>query len=141
MVTNINQYDELINILHSQNGSTTLKFREKMSKEAFTMTGYYDSLIANYFNKISKDIFPKKKLLSFNLVEKLRYGENPHQEGSIYSKSDFNLKKLHGKQLSYNNYNDIFAALKITKSLPKNLGTTIVKHANPCGVSINKNKQ
>ena len=111
-----------------------------MSKEAFTMTGYYDSLIANYFNKISKDIFPKKKLLSFNLVEKLRYGENPHQEGSIYSKSDFNLKKLHGKQLSYNNYNDIFAALKITKSLPKNLGTTIVKHANPCGVSINKNK-
>ena len=140
VVTNINQYDELINILHRQNGSTTLKFREKMSKEAFTMTGYYDSLIANYFNKISKDIFPKKKLLSFNLVEKLRYGENPHQEGSIYSKSDFNLKKLHGKQLSYNNYNDIFAALKITKSLPKNLGTTIVKHANPCGVSINKNK-
>ena len=70
----------------------------------------------------------------------MRYGENPHQEGSIYSKSDFNLKKLHGKQLSYNNYNDIFAALKITKSLPKNLGTTIVKHANPCGVSINKNK-
>ena len=60
VVTNINQYDELINILHSQNGSTTLKFREKMSKEAFTMTGYYDSLIANYFNKISKDIFPKK---------------------------------------------------------------------------------
>ena len=140
VVTNINQYDELINILHRQNGSTTLEFREKMSKEAFTMTGYYDSLIANYFNKISKDIFPKKKLLSFNLVEKLRYGENPHQEGSIYSKSDFNLKKLHGKQLSYNNYNDIFAALKITKSLPKNLGTTIVKHANPCGVSINKNK-
>ena len=74
VVTNINQYDELINILHRQNGSTTLEFREKMSKEAFTMTGYYDSLIANYFNKISKDIFPKK-LLSFNLVEKLRYGE------------------------------------------------------------------
>ena len=141
VVTNINQYDELINILHNQNGSTTLKnLEKKMSKEAFTMTGYYDSLIANYFNKISKDSFPKKKLLSFNLVEKLRYGENPHQEGSIYSKSDLNLKKLHGKQLSYNNYNDIFAALKITKSLPKNLGTAIVKHANPCGVSINKNK-
>jgi phosphoribosylaminoimidazolecarboxamide formyltransferase/IMP cyclohydrolase len=49
------------------------------------------------------------------------------------------LKQIHGKQLSYNNYNDIFAALSISKSLPKNKGTVIVKHANPCGVSINSN--
>ena len=48
------------------------------------------------------------------------------------------IKQLHGKQLSYNNYNDIFAALTISKSLPKNTGTVIVKHANPCGVSIKK---
>jgi len=45
---------------------------------------------------------------------------------------------MHGKQLSYNNYNDIFSALTISKSLPKNIGTVIIKHANPCGVSINK---
>ena len=50
------------------------------------------------------------------------------------------LKKLHGKQLSYNNYNDIFSALTLSKSLPKNMGTVIVKHANPCGVSSLKNK-
>jgi phosphoribosylaminoimidazolecarboxamide formyltransferase/IMP cyclohydrolase len=50
-----------------------------------------------------------------------------------------NIKQIHGKQLSYNNYNDIFAALTISKSLPKNVGTVIVKHANPCGVSIKKN--
>ena len=49
------------------------------------------------------------------------------------------IKQIHGKQLSYNNYNDIFAALTISKSLPKNTGTVIVKHANPCGVSIKKN--
>jgi phosphoribosylaminoimidazolecarboxamide formyltransferase/IMP cyclohydrolase len=48
------------------------------------------------------------------------------------------LDQIHGKQLSYNNYNDIFSALTISKSLPKNIGTVIIKHANPCGVSINK---
>ena len=45
------------------------------------------------------------------------------------------INQIHGKQLSYNNYNDIFSALTISKSLPKNIGTVIVKHANPCGVS------
>ena len=50
------------------------------------------------------------------------------------------INQLQGKKLSYNNYNDIFSAISISSSLPKNVGTTIVKHANPCGVSINKNK-
>jgi len=72
----------------------------------------------------------------------LRYGENPHQESAIYSKTKkLNIKQIHGKKLSYNNYNDIFSALMISKSLPKNTGTVIVKHTNPCGVSIHKNHQ
>ena len=50
------------------------------------------------------------------------------------------LDKLHGKQLSYNNYNDLYSAISISNSLPKNVGTVIVKHSNPCGVSIEKNK-
>ena len=84
--------------------------------------------------------FQKKKVLHGNLIETLRYGENPHQESGIYSrKLEMDIKQIHGKQLSYNNYNDIFAALTISKSLPKNTGTVIVKHANPCGVSIKKN--
>ena len=79
-------------------------------------------------------------MLYGNLIETLRYGENPHQESGIYSrKSEMDIKQIHGKQLGYNNYNDIFAALTISKSLPKNVGTVIVKHANPCGVSIKKN--
>jgi len=58
---------------------------------------------------------------------------------AIYSKnSSLKINQIHGKQLSYNNYSDIFSALTISKSLPKNIGTVIVKHANPCGVSVNK---
>ena len=69
----------------------------------------------------------------------MRYGENPHQQAAIYSKTqNLNIKQVHGKQLSYNNYNDIFTALTISKTLPKKIGTVIIKHANPCGVSINK---
>ena len=141
VITNFNQYNELINELKKYNGSTSSQFREKMSREAFSETSYYDALITNYFNKISKNKFPNKKLIFGNLVEKLRYGENPHQEGAIYSSSKkLKIHKLNGKQLSYNNFNDIFSALLISKSLPTNTGTAIVKHANPCGVSIHKNK-
>ena len=139
VITSSEQYDELIVELNKFKGSTSLEFREKLSRIAFTETAYYDSVISDYFNKITNTNFPKKKVLYGNLIETLRYGENPHQESAIYSKkSEMDIKQIHGKQLSYNNYNDIFSALAISKSLPKNTGTVIVKHANPCGVSINK---
>ncbi len=140
IITSNNQYSELINELKKYNGSTTLQFRKRMAQRAFSETAYYESLISNYFNKSSKINFPEKKTIHSNLIEKLRYGENPHQESAIYSQNpEFKINKIHGKQLSYNNYNDIFYALTISKSLPKNTGTVIVKHANPCGVSIHKN--
>jgi phosphoribosylaminoimidazolecarboxamide formyltransferase/IMP cyclohydrolase len=140
VITSPNQYFELIDELNKHKGSTSLKFREKQSSIAFTETAYYDSIISNYFNSFDKKSFPEKKVFHINLIEKLRYGENPHQFSAIYSKNpNMDLKQIHGKQLSYNNYNDIFAALSISKSLPKNKGTVIVKHANPCGVSINSN--
>jgi phosphoribosylaminoimidazolecarboxamide formyltransferase/IMP cyclohydrolase len=139
VITSNSQYEELINELTRLNGSTSLEFRQKMSRTAFTETAYYDALISNYFNKITNNHFPEKKIISGNLVEKLRYGENPHQESAIYSKTkSLDITQLHGKQLSYNNYNDIFAALTISKSLPKNTGVVIIKHANPCGVSALK---
>ena len=140
IITSPNQYSELISQLKSYKGSTTLEFRKKMSQEAFSETAYYDSVISNYFSKISKIHFPQKKIIHGNLIEKLRYGENPHQESAIYSEgSNLQINKIHGKKLSYNNYNDIFSALEISKSLPKNTGTVIVKHANPCGVSVHRN--
>ena len=140
VITSPNQYDELINELKLNKGSTTLNFREKLSRLAFTETAYYDTTISNYFNDKANILLPEKKIFHGNLISTLRYGENPHQIGAIYSRDlDNNLKQIHGKQLSYNNYNDIFAAINISKSFPKNVGTVIVKHANPCGASINKN--
>ena len=140
VITSSDQYRELIEELKKNKGSTSLEFREKLSRKAFTETAYYDSVISDYFNKKNNIIFPKKNVFHANLIETLRYGENPHQESAIYSKnSSLKINQIHGKQLSYNNYNDIFSALTISKSLPKNTGTVIVKHANPCGVSINKN--
>ncbi len=140
VITSYIQYSELISEIEKNKGSTSLEFRERMSLEAFAETAYYDAVISNYFNKIKKNNFPKKKVIFGNLIEKLRYGENPHQESAIYSLKDkLDIKQIHGKQLSYNNYNDIFSALTISKSLPNNTGVVIVKHANPCGVSIHKN--
>ena len=139
VLTSPKQYKEFIIDLEKNKGSTSIELREKLSKEAFNLTAYYDSIISEYFNKNNDDYYPEKKTIYANLVEILRYGENPHQKSAIYSKSnELDIFQLSGKKLSFNNYNDIYSALNISKSLPKNNGTVIVKHANPCGVSINK---
>ncbi len=142
IITNKNDYQNLINEIDKNNGGTTLKFRELMSSKAFGLTAYYDAMIANWFNKKLKIEFPERKTIFGRKLKELRYGENPHQRSSIYV-SDYNDKQLgftqlHGKELSYNNYNDMFASLEILNSLKKKAGTVIVKHANPCGVSENK---
>jgi phosphoribosylaminoimidazolecarboxamide formyltransferase/IMP cyclohydrolase len=140
VITSSDQYEELIQELKKFKGCTSLNFREKLSRIAFAETAYYDSVISSYLNKKTNSIFPRKKIFHGNLIKQLRYGENPHQIGAIYSSSSNpNLNQIHGKQLSYNNYNDIFSALSISKSLPKGKGTVIVKHANPCGVSTKSN--
>jgi phosphoribosylaminoimidazolecarboxamide formyltransferase / IMP cyclohydrolase len=143
IITNKSDYGYLINEIEKNKGSTTLKFRELMSSKAFGLTAYYDAMIANWFNKKLKIEFPERKTIFGRKLQELRYGENPHQKSSIYV-SDYNDKKLgfsqlHGKELSYNNYNDIFASLEILNSLKNKSGTVIIKHANPCGVSENKN--
>ena len=142
IITNKKDYNSLIKELDQNKGKTTLRFRELMSSKAFGLTAYYDSMIANWFNKKLKIEFPERKTIFGRKLQKLRYGENPHQQSSLYV-SDYNDKKLgfkqlHGKELSYNNYNDMFASLEILKSLKPNYGTVIIKHANPCGVSENK---
>ena len=141
VITKIDQYKELINELNNLEGKTSLKFREKLSREAFGETASYDSLIYNYFNFLFKEHTPKKLFFDAKLVHKLRYGENPHQSGAIYSsENNFKLATLHGKDLSYNNYNDIFSCINISKTFPKNRGVVIVKHTNPCGISIENDK-
>ena len=136
VITSSSQYKELIDEMTKHKGTTSLNFREKMSRIAFSETAYYDALIAKYFNKKNKVFFPQKKIIYGNLIEKLRYGENPHQEGAIYSTSKkLDIKKLHGKQLSYNNYND---ALSISKSLPKNTGVVVIKRKSLWGECFKK---
>ncbi len=142
IITNKQDYTLLINELNKNRGKTSLKFREKMSSKAFGLTAYYDAMISNWFNEKLKINFPERKIIFGKKLKKLRYGENPHQKGSIYV-SDYNdkelgFKQLHGKELSYNNYNDIFSALSIIKSIKKGSGTVIIKHANPCGVSVKR---
>ncbi len=140
VITKISQYKELIEELNIHNGSTSLQFRTKMSREAFGETASYDSTIYNYLNKISKKVVPEKLFINAKLIKSLRYGENPHQMGAIYSNDEnFKLLPMQGKELSYNNYSDIFACLNLTKTLPKNRGVVIVKHSNPSGVSIEDN--
>ena len=85
VITSSKQYNELINEINKYKGSTSLEFRQKMSLEAFSETAYYDAVISNYFNKIRNNYFPEKKIIFGNLIEKLRYGENPHQQAGIYS--------------------------------------------------------
>ena len=141
VLTSPHQYKEFILDLEKNKGSTSLELRKKLSQEAFNLTAYYDSVISEYLNNTNNDHFPQKKTIHGNLVEVLRYGENPHQQAAIYSKNNnLDISQLSGKKLSYNNYNDIYSALNISRTLPKNNGTVIVKHANPCGVSINNSK-
>ena len=140
VITNISQYENLIKNIEENKGATSDDFRKQVALEAFGETAYYESLIYNYFNQFCKNKFPRKMVIGFNLIEKLRYGENPHQSGSIYNLSkNLGLEKLNGKHLSYNNYADIFSAIQISRTFPKRRGTVIVKHGNPCGVSIHKN--
>ena len=141
IVTDKKDYGSLINQLRQHKGCTDLKFRKHMASKAFNLTAYYDSMVSNWFNKELNITFPDKKTISGRKLTQLRYGENPHQKSSIYI-NDFNdketgLKKISGKNLSYNNYNDIFTGLEILSSFKKT-GTVIIKHANPSGASMNK---
>ena len=142
IVTDKNDYIDLIKELKKNNGNTSLNFRERMASKAFNLTSYYDSIVADWFNQKLKIKFPERKTFFGRKLEKLSYGENPHQNGSIYisdlNNDSLNLNKINGKDLSYNNYNDIFSGLDILSSEKKLSMTVIIKHANPCGVSINK---
>ncbi len=142
IITNKNDYEELVDELKKFKGRTSLNFRETMSSKAFGLTAYYDAMIANWFNKKLKIQFPERKTIFGRKFKKLRYGENPHQESSVYI-SDYDDRNLgftlmSGRDLSYNNYNDIFASLEILESIKGKAGTVIIKHANPCGVSEDK---
>ena len=142
IISDCRDYFKLIYELKKNKGRTTLNFREKMANKAFGLTSSYDAAIVDWLNKKSNIKFPEKKIFFGNKIDELRYGENPHQKSSIYSMDPQNLrlglKKINGKELSYNNYNDIYAGLELLLSVRKIPTSVIIKHANPCGVASNK---
>ena len=141
VISNSDDYYQLKQELKIHKGFTSSKFRKIMAAKAFSSTAYYDSVISNWLNNKLNIKFPYQKTFYGKLIQKLRYGENPHQEGSLYlSNNSLGIKKIYGKELSYNNYNDIYSALSIIETFKKKEGTVIIKHTNPCGVSVEKNK-
>ena len=79
-----------------------------MSEEAFTITGKYDAIISNYFSDLSKNIFSKNKIISYEKIEDLRYGENPHQKAAIYN--------LQGKKDQINPNKEVATSARTNKS-------------------------
>jgi len=141
VISNIDDYFQLAKELKINKGSTSIKFRKYMSAKAFGVTAYYDSVVSSWLNNQLNIKFPEKKTVHGKLIGRLRYGENPHQQGGLYKTTgNLGIEKMYGKELSYNNYNDIYSALSILSTFKKKEGTVIIKHTNPCGVSAEKNQ-
>ncbi|MDW7668807.1 MAG: bifunctional phosphoribosylaminoimidazolecarboxamide formyltransferase/IMP cyclohydrolase [Bacillota bacterium] len=139
VVVDPNDYEVLIEELKGK-GSVSEETNLYLASKVFQHTAHYDALIFDYLKKENNDdIFPKYLTLTYEKVQDMRYGENPHQKGSFYkevSKEKGNLAdslQLHGKTLSFNNINDTNGALELIKEFDE---PTVVgcKHANPCGV-------
>ena len=134
VIVNPDRYQSLIDEMAKNGGGVTLHTRFELAREAFQYTATYDAMIASYFSGLqSPQRLPEVVTLSLRQSDVLRYGENPHQAGALYGKFNSYFKKLHGKELSYNNILDINAAALLCAEFEKPTAV-IVKHNNPCGV-------
>ena len=131
IVPSVNEYSFLLDLITDQKGATTLENRKLFATKAFHVSSNYDTAIFNYFNT-DETIFK----VSIDKGQILRYGENPHQKGFFFGDFDAMFKKLHGKELSYNNLLDVDAAVNLINEF-KNDGPTfaILKHNNACGLA------
>ncbi|MCA6065493.1 bifunctional phosphoribosylaminoimidazolecarboxamide formyltransferase/IMP cyclohydrolase [Thalassolituus marinus] len=150
IVVNTSDYAKVLADLDANNG-LTYKTRFNLALKAFEHTSSYDGMIANYLGTIDQQAevlstddrkdFPQTFNSQFIKAQDMRYGENPHQKAAFYVEAEpaeasiATAKQLQGKELSYNNVADTDAALECVKSFTKP-ACVIVKHANPCGVSV-----
>ena len=133
-------YDLVLNELEANREvSYSTKFR--LATKVFEHTAHYDALIAEYLRKQNGgDLFPDVITLTYEKVQDLRYGENPHQGAVFYREvmpvpgSLVGARQLHGKELSFNNINDTNGALDLLREFDEPT-VVAVKHANPCGVA------
>ena len=139
VITDPNDYEKVLTEL-KENGQVSLDTKFYLMNKVFEHTASYDAMICKYLKEERKDnSLPQELTLTYEKVEEMRYGENPHQIGALYKeigKCEGSLtiaKQLNGKQLSFNNINDTNGALELLKEFDE---PTVVacKHGNPCGV-------
>lgn len=139
ILSSSSQYEAFIEEIKNGNG-ISFETRKRLAKDAFAHTADYDSAISNYFTSIIDEIPSSQFNISLPLSQELRYGENPHQQAAVYGNQDDYIDCFHGKQLSYNNYLDVDAALNIISDFdPEEPACVIIKHTVPCGVGIGLN--
>jgi len=131
------QYDLFLEEVKT--GKISDEIRKNLALEAFAYTAKYDSLIYNTLWKKTKEGFPEHLLNHYSLVQTTRYGENPYQKAAVYSEekdesSVLSSKKLHGKELSFNNIYDLDSALSMVRDFEEPT-VAIIKHTNPCGLA------
>jgi phosphoribosylaminoimidazolecarboxamide formyltransferase / IMP cyclohydrolase len=136
-------YQAVLDELEAHAG-TTLATRSRLAAKAFAHTARYDTMVASYLGAIHNvpaDRFPGTLPLVFDKAQDLRYGENPHQQAAFYrdpvprGASICTAKMLQGKDLSFNNIADADTAIECVRQFEET-ACVIVKHANPCGVSV-----
>ncbi|MDP6059722.1 MAG: bifunctional phosphoribosylaminoimidazolecarboxamide formyltransferase/IMP cyclohydrolase, partial [Pirellulaceae bacterium] len=151
VVTDPSQYDQVCNDIDEHRGATSPALRHRLSTAAFARTAAYDNAVAAWMTRqepqeteSAKSEFPMMFMLSFNRQAELRYGENPHQTGALYTcpastePSVASARKLHGKELSFCNLYDANGALELVKEVDANehAAAAVIKHANPCGFAL-----
>ncbi len=146
IIVDPDDYQRVLEELHANDGMVTDATRFDLAVKAFEHTSNYDGMIANYLGRVKEDgtmdELPRTINLQFSKVQEMRYGENPHQKAAFYTEKNpadaciATAKQLQGKELSYNNIGDTDAALECIKQFDEP-ACVIVKHANPCGVSVN----
>ena len=131
IVSSRDQYKEFHALIESSNGITELVNRRHFATMAFDVTSHYDSAIFTYFNEDGSIPSFKQSIQTGNA---LRYGENPHQQGTFFGKLDDVFEKLNGKELSYNNLVDVDAAINLVQEFDET-AFVIIKHTNACGAA------
>ena len=139
IVTDPKDYNDVLTAI--ENKTDNYDFRLNLAYKAFCITGAYDAMISRYFATIVGDEFPDTLNLSLKKVEHLRYGENSQQaankyEDSFVQKSLLDYKQLHGKEISFNNVNDLYGAVAVVREFKDYIVTAAIKHSTPCGVAI-----
>ncbi|GHV04682.1 bifunctional purine biosynthesis protein PurH [Clostridia bacterium] len=139
VITDPADYNRVISELKN-NGKVSVQTNFYLAAKVFALTAHYDAMIAKYLGDIAGiNDMPQTLTLTYEKLQGMRYGENPHQKASFYREVGApsgmltDLKQLHGKELSFNNINDTHGALELLKEFDE---PTVVasKHANPCGV-------